>query len=136
MAEAMSFLPLEMRSRDSTITAKPMAKVCIHGRTVKCTMASGTAESSRGTEFGKAFKVNPILVSGSITRRRGTVCTFGATVTGMKENGKATSVMEEELTFLPTGTNTSVSMSLASRKEQDSTGGRTDRFIRANSKMV
>jgi len=132
-AEGMSFSQRGTSIKASTRQANHMERVFTPGQTGRSTMESGPEVLNKGTESGRASKMNRTLDSGSTTKLKDMEFTSGVTETGMRVNGTATCGTAAALIFLRTETVTLDNTSTESLKAQGSTSGPTDLFTRESS---
>ena len=87
-SSVLSSLVMAINIRESTSTAKPMAKELTPGETVRCTTESGRTVRRKVMAFGVASTETVLLANGSTTRQRATVFIRGVMETVTKANGK------------------------------------------------
>lgn len=124
MARALNDTQMETPTSANSNTEKPTAKVSTPGRMARSTMASGTRESSKATEYGKAYKVILILESGPPLRLMAMAFTFGPMAIDTKVSGKCVSSMVRGLTALRMAMFTQESMLMESHRARASMSGR------------
>jgi hypothetical protein len=88
MAEDMSFLAMEILSKETISKEKLKEKELISGGTVRSMTESGPTLRNKDMAFGKAFTETATLVNGIIAKLKDTEFTLGLMETGTKESGK------------------------------------------------
>lgn len=85
----VNVIPTAISTRANSKITNHTAKVSTFGSMGRSMKASGSMDSKRAKESGKASLVTPISASGSSPKRMGTVYTSGRTEIDMRASGNS-----------------------------------------------